>query len=75
MLFAPVCGYLGDRFNRKLIMAAGLSVWVVAVFTSSLVPPKVRFPHTDIIFRFKEYFSLFFSTFVLFYFLFDNNAI
>lgn len=40
MLFAPVCGYLGDRFNRKLIMAAGLSVWVVAVFTSSLVPPK-----------------------------------
>uniref|UniRef100_F1KX16 Protein spinster 1 n=1 Tax=Ascaris suum TaxID=6253 RepID=F1KX16_ASCSU len=42
MLFAPVCGYLGDRFNRKLIMAAGLSVWVVAVFTSSLVPPKLQ---------------------------------
>ncbi|VDM49162.1 unnamed protein product [Toxocara canis] len=40
MLFAPVCGYLGDRFNRKLIMGTGLSVWVIAVFTSTLVPPN-----------------------------------
>uniref|UniRef100_A0A914RGU4 Major facilitator superfamily (MFS) profile domain-containing protein n=1 Tax=Parascaris equorum TaxID=6256 RepID=A0A914RGU4_PAREQ len=26
MLFAPVCGYLGDRFNRKLIMGVGFGL-------------------------------------------------
>ncbi|GMT17431.1 hypothetical protein PFISCL1PPCAC_8728, partial [Pristionchus fissidentatus] len=37
MLCAPVCGILGDRFNRKLIMSVGLSVWIVAVLLSSFV--------------------------------------
>lgn len=37
MLFAPLFGFLGDRFNRKLIMATGLVVWLFAVFSSTLV--------------------------------------
>ncbi|PAV57268.1 hypothetical protein WR25_04694 isoform A [Diploscapter pachys] len=39
MLFAPLCGYLGDRYNRKLIMVAGVTVWIIAVLASSFVPP------------------------------------
>uniref|UniRef100_A0AC35FM89 Major facilitator superfamily (MFS) profile domain-containing protein n=1 Tax=Panagrolaimus sp. PS1159 TaxID=55785 RepID=A0AC35FM89_9BILA len=38
MVFAPICGYLGDRFNRKWIMVCGLSIWVSAVVGSSFVP-------------------------------------
>lgn len=38
MLFAPVFGFLGDRYNRKWIMALGIAVWVLAVFLSSFVP-------------------------------------
>ncbi|GMS87495.1 hypothetical protein PENTCL1PPCAC_9669, partial [Pristionchus entomophagus] len=37
MLCAPICGILGDRFNRKLIMSVGLSIWIVAVMLSSFV--------------------------------------
>uniref|UniRef100_A0A0N5A1L1 MFS domain-containing protein n=1 Tax=Parastrongyloides trichosuri TaxID=131310 RepID=A0A0N5A1L1_PARTI len=35
MLCAPLCGYLGDRYNRKIIMSVGLTIWVCAVFASS----------------------------------------
>ncbi|GMR40832.1 hypothetical protein PMAYCL1PPCAC_11027, partial [Pristionchus mayeri] len=45
MLCAPICGILGDRFNRKLIMAVGLGIWIVAVMLSSFVG--------------REYFGLF----------------
>ncbi|CAJ0574586.1 unnamed protein product, partial [Mesorhabditis spiculigera] len=38
MLFSPACGYLGDRYNRKWIMVAGILVWVMAVFASTFVP-------------------------------------
>ncbi|CAJ0586077.1 unnamed protein product, partial [Mesorhabditis spiculigera] len=38
MLFSPVCGFLGDRYNRKWIMVAGILVWVLAVFASTFVP-------------------------------------
>jgi len=38
MMFAPICGFLGDRYNRKWIMVAGLSVWVSAVLASSFIP-------------------------------------
>ncbi|KAJ8412359.1 hypothetical protein AAFF_G00126950 [Aldrovandia affinis] len=37
MLLAPVFGYLGDRYNRKLIMVGGLSVWIVTTLGSSFV--------------------------------------
>ncbi|CAP24437.2 Protein CBG03564 [Caenorhabditis briggsae] len=35
MLFAPLFGYLGDRYNRKMLMMTGLSIWIAAVFASS----------------------------------------
>uniref|UniRef100_A0A1I8BAR1 MFS domain-containing protein n=1 Tax=Meloidogyne hapla TaxID=6305 RepID=A0A1I8BAR1_MELHA len=40
MLFAPVCGVLGDRFNRKRIILIGEIVWVLAVFASSFIPQE-----------------------------------
>ncbi len=27
MIFAPIFGYLGDRFSRKAIMAFGITLW------------------------------------------------
>lgn len=43
MLFAPLCGFLGDRYNRKGIMIIGLSVWITAVMASSFVSKEVFF--------------------------------
>uniref|UniRef100_W5L8S9 SPNS lysolipid transporter 3, sphingosine-1-phosphate (putative) n=1 Tax=Astyanax mexicanus TaxID=7994 RepID=W5L8S9_ASTMX len=37
MLLAPVFGYLGDRYNRKVIMVAGMVVWIVTTLSSSFV--------------------------------------
>ncbi|XP_076867902.1 protein spinster homolog 3 [Brachyhypopomus gauderio] len=37
MLLAPVFGYLGDRYNRKAIMVAGMVVWLVTTLCSSFV--------------------------------------
>ncbi|KAM9846835.1 protein spinster homolog 3 [Aulostomus maculatus] len=37
LLFAPLFGYLGDRYNRIYIMAGGLSVWLVTATGSSFV--------------------------------------
>ncbi|MBN3311613.1 SPNS3 protein, partial [Atractosteus spatula] len=37
MLLAPIFGYLGDRYNRKLIMIAGLSVWIATTLCSSFI--------------------------------------
>lgn len=41
MIFAPFFGFIGDRYNRKRIMAAGIAIWVIAVFASSFVPRNV----------------------------------
>ncbi|XP_077449220.1 protein spinster homolog 3 isoform X1 [Stigmatopora argus] len=38
LVTAPFFGYLGDRYNRVYIMAAGLSVWLVTAIGSSFVP-------------------------------------
>ncbi|CAJ0589033.1 unnamed protein product [Cylicocyclus nassatus] len=38
MLCSPLVGYLGDRYSRKNIMLAGISVWVGAVVASTFVP-------------------------------------
>lgn len=43
MIFAPLCGFLGDRYNRKWIMTVGIAIWVLAVFASSFVPANVSF--------------------------------
>uniref|UniRef100_A0A665UZB0 Protein spinster homolog 3-like n=1 Tax=Echeneis naucrates TaxID=173247 RepID=A0A665UZB0_ECHNA len=37
LLLAPLFGYLGDRYNRKYIIIAGLNVWLVTAAGSSLV--------------------------------------
>ncbi|XP_017316232.1 protein spinster homolog 3 isoform X1 [Ictalurus punctatus] len=37
MLLAPVFGYLGDRYNRKLIMVGGMIAWIVTTLGSSFV--------------------------------------
>ncbi|CAK5069941.1 unnamed protein product [Meloidogyne enterolobii] len=37
MLFAPICGCLGDRFNRKIIILIGEIVWVLAHFASFVI--------------------------------------
>ena len=35
MMFAPLFGYLGDRYNRKVILCIGLSIWCFATFAGS----------------------------------------
>jgi MFS family permease len=37
MLFAPMFGYLGDRWSRKYIMILGLSLWAAATFVGSFM--------------------------------------
>ncbi|XP_065054666.1 protein spinster homolog 1-like [Rhopilema esculentum] len=37
MVFAPLFGYLGDRYSRKYVMAAGILIWSVTTFLGSLV--------------------------------------
>jgi MFS family permease len=37
MIFAPVFGYLGDRYSRKWIMAVGVGIWVLAVLLGSFM--------------------------------------
>ncbi|XP_066513821.1 protein spinster homolog 3 [Hoplias malabaricus] len=37
MLLAPVFGYLGDRYNRKLIMVVGLIAWIITTLGSSFI--------------------------------------
>lgn len=35
MIFAPIFGYLGDRYNRKLLMAFGVFLWSLTTFIGS----------------------------------------
>ena len=37
MLFAPVFGYLGDRYSRKYLMATGVLLWSVLTFLGSFI--------------------------------------
>ncbi|XP_066932499.1 protein spinster homolog 1-like [Clytia hemisphaerica] len=37
MVFAPVFGYLGDRFPRKYVMAVGITIWSATTFACSLM--------------------------------------
>jgi len=41
MVFAPVFGYLGDRFPRKYVMAFGISIWSATTFAGSLMGRSV----------------------------------
>ncbi|KAL7294316.1 hypothetical protein TKK_0012327 [Trichogramma kaykai] len=37
MVFAPLFGYLGDRYNRKILMAAGVFLWCLTTFVGSFM--------------------------------------
>jgi len=37
MVCAPLFGYLGDRYNRKLIMAFGVFLWSLTTFVGSFM--------------------------------------
>ena len=37
LFFAPIFGYLGDRYNRNYIMAIGMLIWAIVIILSSLV--------------------------------------
>ena len=49
MVFAPIFGYLGDRFPRKYVMAFGITIWSGTTFACSLMGRTV-----NIIFEFFE---------------------
>jgi len=42
MLLSPIFGYLGDRYNRVYIMAAGVLFWSLITLAGSFVPGEVR---------------------------------
>lgn len=37
MVFAPVFGYLGDRYSRRAIMAAGVFLWSITTLLGSFM--------------------------------------
>lgn len=37
MVFAPIFGYLGDRFSRKYVMAFGITIWSITTYAGSLM--------------------------------------
>ncbi|VDK48307.1 unnamed protein product [Anisakis simplex] len=40
MLSALISGFLGDRYNRKWLMNAGITCWILSIFISSFIPSK-----------------------------------
>ena len=43
MVFAPLFGYLGDRFNRNYVMIVGITVWAVATLAGSFMEDYYSF--------------------------------
>lgn len=41
MIFAPLFGYLGDRFPRKYVMALGIMIWSVMTMAGSFMDEHV----------------------------------
>lgn len=41
MAFSPIFGYLGDRFNRKYLMAMGILFWSCVTFAGSFIQQDV----------------------------------
>jgi len=37
MIFAPIFGYMGDRYNRKYVMIVGITIWSVATLAGSFM--------------------------------------
>ncbi|XP_034448605.1 protein spinster homolog 1-like isoform X1 [Hippoglossus hippoglossus] len=40
MFLAPIFGYLGDRYNRKIIMSVGITFWSLVTLASSYTPKE-----------------------------------
>uniref|UniRef100_A0A8R1IDJ0 MFS domain-containing protein n=1 Tax=Caenorhabditis japonica TaxID=281687 RepID=A0A8R1IDJ0_CAEJA len=38
MIGSPICGFLGDRFNRKYVMLGGMIIWLICVCASTFIP-------------------------------------
>ncbi|XP_043253646.1 protein spinster isoform X1 [Colletes gigas] len=43
MVFAPFFGYLGDRYNRKVIMGGGIFLWCLTTYVGSYMKTFVPF--------------------------------
>lgn len=43
MVFAPIFGYLGDRYSRRTIMAFGVALWCITTFVGSFITDFVQF--------------------------------
>lgn len=41
MIMAPIFGYLGDRYSRKLIIAFGVSFWSITTLIGSFIPANL----------------------------------
>ncbi|CAL1289989.1 unnamed protein product [Larinioides sclopetarius] len=41
MIMAPVFGYLGDRYSRKLIMAFGVTFWSLTTLLGAFIPSNL----------------------------------
>lgn len=41
MVAAPIFGYLGDRFNRKVILSCGIFFWSFVTLLSSFITKDV----------------------------------
>lgn len=42
MIFAPLFGYLGDRYNRKIIMSSGVFLWCLTTFVGSYMKVTLK---------------------------------
>ncbi|KOC63820.1 Protein spinster [Habropoda laboriosa] len=43
MVFAPLFGYLGDRYNRKILMSCGVFLWCLTTFIGSFMKAGLQF--------------------------------
>ena len=41
MVFAPIFGYLGDRFPRKYVISFGICIWSAMTLSGSYMDDKV----------------------------------
>jgi len=55
MLFSLVFGYIGDRFNRTVVISAGIFGWSAVMLFSSFVGPGVSYVYCVIISKMQFY--------------------
>ena len=55
MAFAPIFGYLGDRYTRKYVMAVGILIWTITTLAGSFTERNVSINLCILWFIFKIY--------------------